>query len=327
MAGRIDKPRRMLSYYAESDAVEKLSPRAENLFTRLLPLLDDNGNQKASPAWLKLNCFPKRSCHKLTNQYIKRLRDELVTVGIAVLYGEDGCECDEGDYIHYVQFEEHQNLKKERWAVVPLYKGKRGQSSHLVGGDAALVDGSPTPSSTHKVGQVGGDASEQIGQGEGHIPEGSRNQELDVLRISKEQDKVQEQLVRIVSVPDKPQDNVYCLDPREWQSDAFGIPAERIRNCVRYKLDVEKNDWYLANLTVSSLSRERFVLKLHSETPSNWTPPVRDPHAGERGAYQMVGKANCAQCHGVGKFFDNGVAYQCSCAIRTWIPEDELYAV
>jgi hypothetical protein len=170
MGSKVDRQRRMLSYYAESDAIEKLSPRAENLFTRLLPLLDDNGNQKASPVWLKAMCFPKRSSAKMTNQYVKNLRDELVTVGIAVLYGKDGYECEDGDYIHYVQFEQHQTLKKERWADVPLYKGKRqagGRASHQVGGDTPPVDRSPSPSSISYVDQGGGDTPENVDQGRG----------------------------------------------------------------------------------------------------------------------------------------------------------------
>lgn len=329
MANKVDKPRRMLSYYAESDAVDKLSPRAENLFTRLLPLLDDNGNQKASPAWLKLNCFPKPSCHNMTNQYTKRLRDELVTVGIAVLYGEDGCECAEGDYIHYVQFDEHQSLKRERRAVVPPFRGKRNGCTpkHQAGSDTPLADASPTPSSTLNVGQEGDDTPKNIGQSEGDISEDSRNQELNSPRRSKEEDKVQGNQACSIPVQHKSEKPAPCLDPREWQTDAFGIPAERIRNCVRYKLDVQKNPWYLANLTPASLTKSGFVVKLHNETPPDWTPPVRDPHAGKRGVYQMVPGSNCSECHGKGKIFDNGLSYQCSCNTRTWVPEDDLYAV
>jgi hypothetical protein len=107
-----DVGRRMLSYYADSSDIDMLSARAENLFTRLLPLLDDFGNHSADPTWLRLRCFPRKQNWK--NQAVKKLRDELVQHKIAVLYGEDGYECADGKYLHYVKFDDHQKLNDER---------------------------------------------------------------------------------------------------------------------------------------------------------------------------------------------------------------------
>ncbi len=61
-------------------------------------------------------------------------------------------------------------------------------------------------------------------------------------------------------------------DPRQWCRDAFGISAERIRDCVAFHLDERKNPWYLANLNSGSLTREKFVKKLNADTPKGWKP-------------------------------------------------------
>lgn len=62
-------------------------------------------------------------------------------------------------------------------------------------------------------------------------------------------------------------------DIREWSEDAFGVSAERLRNCIVYVLDYRKDDWYRRDgVTPTSMSREKFVRKLNADTPPGWTP-------------------------------------------------------
>jgi hypothetical protein len=89
---------------------------------------------------------------------------------------------------------------------------------------------------------------------------------------------------------------------------------------------VEKNDWYLANLTLTSLTKKKFVLKLHSETPSDWKPPVRREHPDEAGSFQMVPDPNCIDCKGSGKVYPDGLAKLCPCNTSQWVSDEELYA-
>jgi hypothetical protein len=64
----------------------------------------------------------------------------------------------------------------------------------------------------------------------------------------------------------------------DWNQDTFGIPAERLRNCLTYVLDYRKDDWYrVSGITLASMNRERFVLKLDRDTPPGWTPEKAKP--------------------------------------------------
>lgn len=62
-------------------------------------------------------------------------------------------------------------------------------------------------------------------------------------------------------------------DIREWNQDAFGVSAERLRNCLVYHLDHAKEPWFRnSGITVASMGREKFVTKLNANTPPGWTP-------------------------------------------------------
>lgn len=62
-------------------------------------------------------------------------------------------------------------------------------------------------------------------------------------------------------------------DIREWSEPRFGVSGDRLRNCVLYQLDHAKNDYYRdSGISVASMNREKFVTKLHAETPPGWTP-------------------------------------------------------
>jgi len=62
-------------------------------------------------------------------------------------------------------------------------------------------------------------------------------------------------------------------DIRDWSEDRFGIPGSRLRNCILFQLDYNKNDWYRQNPpTMASMEREKFVTKLDKDTPVGWTP-------------------------------------------------------
>lgn len=62
---------------------------------------------------------------------------------------------------------------------------------------------------------------------------------------------------------------------RDWPTTAFGVSAERLRNCLTFVLDFREDDYYRRNPpTVASMSREAFVRKLVQDTPPNWTPEL-----------------------------------------------------
>ena len=69
-------------------------------------------------------------------------------------------------------------------------------------------------------------------------------------------------------------------DIGQWNTQAFGVSAERLRNCLIYVLDTDENghhyynnDYYRRNPpTVASMGREKFVCLLDKNTPQGWTP-------------------------------------------------------
>jgi hypothetical protein len=65
-------------------------------------------------------------------------------------------------------------------------------------------------------------------------------------------------------------------DPRQWNRDVAGVPADRIRSCVRFQLDHRRNSWYVDNITESTLGKEAFVRKLDADTPQGWSPEKPD---------------------------------------------------
>jgi hypothetical protein len=69
-------------------------------------------------------------------------------------------------------------------------------------------------------------------------------------------------------------------DLRNWADDVDGIPAERIRNCVIFQLDVKKDKFYQMNLTEGYIRRK--ARKLHEDTPPNWQPPEKNPLITEK---------------------------------------------
>jgi hypothetical protein len=65
------------------------------------------------------------------------------------------------------------------------------------------------------------------------------------------------------------------LNIRDWPEteDRFGISGTRLRNCIRYQLDVTSEGWYRdkAYPTVTKLNSEKYVTKLNADTPAGWT--------------------------------------------------------
>jgi len=339
---KIDVGRRMLSYYADSADIDKLSPRAENLFTRLLPLLDDFGNHQADPAWLRLRCFPRK--HNWKNQAVRNLRDELVEHKIAVLYGDDGYECPEGKYLHYVKFDDHQKLIDERKrAEVPRYIGQKPVSAKSTY-DRALCPPDLLRSEGSELMQVAEESTKMA-------PKLSTRQVKDkqestsVFSVQEETHTPPPVPVEheSISVPDEshPPSPVQSeLEPapasaassapapsniRDWSQNMFGVPASRLRACIVYQLDHVKNDWFIKNLSVSALQRENFVRKLDADTPSEWAPPKKRPTT-EQGFYRQVPDPTCTRCNN-GKIYEDGLDRLCPCNRKQWVTERAFYGI
>jgi hypothetical protein len=65
-------------------------------------------------------------------------------------------------------------------------------------------------------------------------------------------------------------------DLRQWDKEMFGVPAQRIRNCLAFVLDEYKSDYYRNNPpTVDSMYREKFIRGIDRITPANWTPEMK----------------------------------------------------
>ena len=66
---------------------------------------------------------------------------------------------------------------------------------------------------------------------------------------------------------------------RDWTESVDGIPADRIRDCLVYQLDVARNPWWVANATRSAVLHG--ARRLNDSTPPDfrWDP---DPLVGPR---------------------------------------------
>ena len=72
----------------DSEAIDNLSPQAENLFYRLLVTVDDFGRFDARPAMIKANCFPIKDSMSINK--CKDLLEELVNKNLIVVYEAKG---------------------------------------------------------------------------------------------------------------------------------------------------------------------------------------------------------------------------------------------
>ena len=62
-------------------------------------------------------------------------------------------------------------------------------------------------------------------------------------------------------------------DIRDWNEEKFGIPADRLRNCIIYQLDYAKDDYFRkSEITPASMERSKFITLLNDNTPAGWTP-------------------------------------------------------
>jgi hypothetical protein len=114
-------------------------------------------------------------------------------------------------------------------------------------------------------------------------------------------------------------------DIRLWNTPAFGVSAERLRNCLIYVLDFYENDYYCKNPpTVASMGREKFITMLNENTPVGWTPethgvrkskpkpagkPETDAEKSLREYDERIKRIKTFRCTHCG---ENGVKCKCS---------------
>ena len=72
----------------DSEAIDSLSPLAENLFYRLLVTVDDFGRFDSRPAMIKASCFPIKESVSINK--CKDLIDELARSGLVSVYQAEG---------------------------------------------------------------------------------------------------------------------------------------------------------------------------------------------------------------------------------------------
>lgn len=88
---RMERWNPLLCTYPDSEKVNAVSWQAETMFTRLLAKTDDYGNYDGSPALLLCGLFAKRfEKGEISVTDTARIRDELVSAGLIVLYEVGG---------------------------------------------------------------------------------------------------------------------------------------------------------------------------------------------------------------------------------------------
>lgn len=88
-----------------SQKVNKISEGAENLYYRILLLVDDYGRYYADPDIIKSYCYPKR---KVPISIIKKRLIELINIRLIKTYKDNGEE-----YLEFVNFRKYQKFRSD----------------------------------------------------------------------------------------------------------------------------------------------------------------------------------------------------------------------
>jgi len=97
----------------DSEAIDNLSPQAENIFYRLLVTVDDFGRFDARPAMIKAQCFPIKESVSINK--CKELLDELSRANLILLYEAEGKP--------YLQMCKWDNIPRAKESKYPAHEG------------------------------------------------------------------------------------------------------------------------------------------------------------------------------------------------------------
>jgi hypothetical protein len=97
----------------DSEAIDNLSPQAENIFYRLLVTVDDFGRFDARPAMIKAQCFPIKESVSINK--CKELLEELSRANLILLYEAEGKP--------YLQMCKWDNIPRAKESKYPAHEG------------------------------------------------------------------------------------------------------------------------------------------------------------------------------------------------------------
>lgn len=97
----------------DSEAIDNLSPQAENIFYRLLVTVDDFGRFDARPAMIKAQCFPIKESVSINK--CKELLEELSRANLILLYEAKGKP--------YLQMCKWDNIPRAKESKYPAHEG------------------------------------------------------------------------------------------------------------------------------------------------------------------------------------------------------------
>jgi hypothetical protein len=97
----------------DSEAIDNLSPQAENIFYRLLVTVDDFGRFDARPAMIKAQCFPIKESVSINK--CKELLEELSRANLILLYEVQGKP--------YLQMCKWDNIPRAKESKYPAHEG------------------------------------------------------------------------------------------------------------------------------------------------------------------------------------------------------------
>lgn len=271
----------------DSDRVNSLSAAGERLYVRWYLITDKDGVAPADPTVLREKLFPKKP--KLNVPTVKTWADEVIASGLVMpIKGKNG-----EPYVRFYRFRDFNKLKHGGTYDVGGIEGMTGESSadegrvipsmrgRSSGGEGGIIPPKhpeelekPRPDVDERYDEkndVYRPASSTSDQ-EPDIPNSGSSPCLtdrggpnpDPAVASGTSTKKPAQKAKPAAAPQQSGDPLRC-----WSQDTGDVPAERIRLCVRWKLDLAPEDWYRKNITAKALATPGFVRKLAAECPDS----------------------------------------------------------
>jgi len=233
-----------------SEKINSLSVGAERLYYRWLVSTDKRGVAPADPDTLRSRLFPLKP--KINKKTIQLWMEEVIKVGLALPIKSKNGE-------PLVRFYRFEDFNKVKYGAV------------FNTDDSDSSGGMSSSHGKDESGSSGGESASSGGEAKSCPPNPQQNRdsqgpevEVEVNKQSKQKtaESAQSENPTPRSNPaQKPEAN---RDPlRGWDRDVDGVPAERIRLCVCYLLDVKKDPYYRKEISVGSLTRGPKYTFLH----------------------------------------------------------------
>jgi hypothetical protein len=242
-------PRMLNERIYRSQKINRLSVGAERLYYRWLVSTDRCGVAPANPETLRSQLFPLKS--KMNMKTLQLWIGEVIKSGLVEPIKSKNGE----PLVRFYRFDDFNKVKYGAVFMIDESDSSEGMSP-IHGKDESGSSGGESGSSVDEA-KSGPPNPKQKRDSQG--PE----VEVEVNKQSKQKSAESAQSENPSPCPTPVQKPETKPDPRHWDRDVDGVPAERIRLCVRYKLDVEKDAYYRKQISVASLTRAPKYTFLH----------------------------------------------------------------